>query len=259
MRSEGMLNRTQLFLPLLLILMAWNPSFADHPLITDDAETHGKGKFQIELNSEYGREKENGRKEVQIETATILTYGLLDPIDLVLTVPHLFIKTRESGEKQRDQGMSDIGFEVKWRFYEKEGLGLAIKPGMTLPTGNEKKGLGTGRVTCSFHFIATKEFHPLEFHANLGYIRNENKIDERKDIWHASLAVKAEVVKDLEVVGNIGAERNRDKTSGTSPAFLLGGIIYTIYKNLNLDLGVKTGFNKPETDITFLAGLTYKF
>lgn len=254
-----MSKRIRFILPLLLILFTWNLSHAGHPLITDDAETQGKGKFQVELNSEYGREKENGRKEIQVETSTILTYGLLDPIDLVLSVPHLWIKTRGSGEKQRDQGISDIALEVKWRFYEKERLGFAVKPGITLPTGNEKKGLGTGRVAYSFHAIVTKEFNPLEFHVNLGYVRNENKIDERKDIWHASLAVEAEVVKDLEVVGNIGVERNRDKTSRTSPAFLLGGVIYTIYKNIDLDLGIKTGLNKPETDIAFLVGLTYKF
>ena len=148
---------------------------------------------------------------------------------------------------------------MKWRFYEKDGLGIAIKPGITLPTGNEKKGLGTGKVTYSLHFIATKEFHPLEFHVNLGYIRNENKIDERKDIWHASLAMEVEVIKNLEIVGNIGVERNRDKTSKTPPAFLIGGVVYTLHKNFDLDFGVKTGLNKPETDITFLAGLTFKF
>jgi hypothetical protein len=114
-------------------------------------------------------------------------------------------------------------------------------------------------VTYSSYFIASQEFHPWEFHVNLGYIRNENKVDGRKDIWHASLAVGVEVIKDLEIVGNIGVERNRDKTSKTPPAFLIGGVIYTLYRNLDLDFGIKTDFNKPETDITFLAGLTYKF
>jgi hypothetical protein len=33
---------------------------------------------------------------------------------------------------------------VKWRFYEKDGLSFAIKPGIILPTGEEDKGLGDG-------------------------------------------------------------------------------------------------------------------
>jgi hypothetical protein len=254
-----MMQKKIYFLLSLFILTAWNLSYADHPLITDIAETQGKGKFGLELNSEYGHEKEVGIKEDQIKTTSILTYGFLENMDLVLTVPHQLIKIRESGKKERNQGISDISFETKWQFYEKEGLEVAIKPGITLPTGNENKGLGTGKVTGTFYFITSKEFHPLEFHLNLGYIRNENKVDERIDIWHASLAMEVEVIEDLEVVGNIGLERNRDKASKTPPAFFLGGIIYTIYKNLNLDFGIKTGLNKPETDITFLGGLTYEF
>ena len=136
---------------------------------------------------------------------------------------------------------------------------MAVKPGITLPTGNENKGLGTGKVTYSSYLIASKEFHPWEFHVNFGYIRNENKVDERKDIWHASLAMEVEVIKDLKIVGNIGFERNRDKTSNTPPAFLIGGVIYTLHKNLDLDFAIKAGLTKPETDITFLTGLTYKF
>jgi hypothetical protein len=254
-----MLNKIHFVLIFLLSLMTSNVSHAVHPLITDDAELQGKGGFQLELNSEYGREKESGRKVDEVKITVITTYGLLDDIDLILTVPHLFIRTRTLEEKHKDQGISDIVLEAKWRFYEKDGLAMAIKPGLALPTGNENKELGTGKVTYSSYLIASKELHPWEFHMNLGYIRNENRVDERKDIWHASFAVGMEVIKDLEIVGNIGVERNRDKTSKTPPAFLIGGVIYTLYKNFDLDFGIKTGLTKPETDITFLAGLTYKF
>ncbi len=33
-------------------------------------------------------------------------------------------------------------------------------------------------------FITTKEVGPWTFHINFGYMRNENKLDERKDIWY---------------------------------------------------------------------------
>jgi hypothetical protein len=29
--------------------------------------------------------------------------------------------------------------ELKWRFFEKDGLSFALKPGIAFPTGNEKK------------------------------------------------------------------------------------------------------------------------
>jgi hypothetical protein len=67
-----------------------------------------------------------------------------------------------------------------------------------------------------------------------------------------------EVVKDLSVVANIGAERNPDRNSNTDPAFILGGVIYAVSEGLDVDLGVKAGLNKTETDSTVLAGITWR-
>jgi hypothetical protein len=60
-------------------------------------------------------------------------------------------------------------------------------------------------------------------------------------------------------VVNIGVERNTDRTSHKNPAFILGGFIYSITKNFDLDIGIKGGLNKLETDLTILAGMTFRF
>ena len=148
---------------------------------------------------------------------------------------------------------------LKWRFYEKDGLSFALKPGVTLPTGNDEKCLGSGRTTYSMFFIATKELEPYAIHLNLGYKRNENKADDREDLWHASLAGEMKIIKDLKIVANIGMDRNPDKCSGSDPAFILGGIIYSIRENLDIDFGLKSWFNKSDTGYSALAGLTLRF
>lgn len=43
------------------------------------------------------------------------------------------------------------------------------------------------------------------------------------------------------------------------PAFILGGLIYSISKNLDIDFGIKGGLNKPETDYAILAGIAWRF
>jgi len=189
-------------------------SYAAHPLITDDAGTQGKGKVQIEINSEFSRdkEKEDGViiKERGGELATIISYGITDNADIVLGIPYQWFRIKEDGDTvEKEDGISDMSLELKWRFFEKDGLSLALKPGITLPTGDEDKGLGTGRVTYRLFFITTKEIEPWAFHLNLGYIRNENKVDERKDLWHLSLASEVEVIKDPKAVANIGIENKR--------------------------------------------------
>ncbi len=139
-----------------------------------------------------------------------------------------------------------------------------MKPGITLPTGDENKGLGNGRAGYSTFFIITKELEPWAFHLNLGYTYNNYKLQadrdaNRKGIWHISLASEVEVIKDIKAVANIGIERNSDKTSNTHPAFILVGLFYSISKSIAIDVGVKGGLNKPETDLTFLAGIAFRF
>ena len=53
-----------IFVALLLIAC---PSWAAHPLITDDTGTQGKGKFQLELNGQYDWDKEKS-EDVSVKT-----------------------------------------------------------------------------------------------------------------------------------------------------------------------------------------------
>ena len=247
-----------------MALFVSSVAWGAHPLITDDAETQGKGKVQVEFNSRFDSDKEttNGvtAESTGAEVMTILSYGLTDNTDLVLSLPYQWGKVKEEGITVYDEkGISDTTLEVKWRFFEKDGLMLALKPGVIFPTGNESRGLGAGRIGYHAFFIGTKEAEPWEFHVNVGYIGNENKVDEEKNIWHVSLAAEYAVFKNLELVGNIGIERNRDKTASGNPAFILGGIVYEVSENFSLDCGVKYGLTSAETDWSLLAGMAFRF
>jgi hypothetical protein len=246
-------------------LTAAGTAFAAHPLITDDTGTQGKGKVQLEFTGEYGIEKEDGITERALEVPTVpfLSYGLSDTIDLVFGLPYGADRVEDAGTTTAVRGAKDLSIELKARVYEKDGLSFAIKPGVSLPTGDEGKGLGNGKTSYSAFLIATKEAEPWAFHVNVGYLRNEYKLqaDEdanRKDIWHVSIASQVEVVRNLSLVANLGIERNSDRTSDTDPAYVLGGFIYSASESLDLDLGIKKALNKPETDTTFLAGITWR-
>jgi hypothetical protein len=259
----------QRLLLILSVLLCSTAAFAAHPLITDDTGTQGKGKMQLEINGEtgYDKEREDGVtiKARESEIAAAFSYGIRDNIDIVIGLPYVWIEEKENGEVTVDEdGISDISIEVKWMFYENDGLSLALKPGVSLPAGDEEKGLGNGRASYGLTFITTKEIEPWAFHLNLAYTHNQYKLEEdkdanRKDIWHASLASQVEVIKDLSIVANIGVEKNADKASNTHPVFLLGGLIYSLSENIDMDFGYKAGLNKPETDNTILAGMAIRF
>ncbi|MCK9363218.1 MAG: transporter [Syntrophales bacterium] len=245
---------------LLVPAVAWGA----HPLITDDAGTQGKGKFQVEVSAQHDSEKEtlNG---VSVEStgrqvSTTFSYGFIENTDIVLSLPYQWGKVREDGATVYDErGISDTTVEAKWRFFEKDGLSFALKPGLRIPTGNDEKGLGAGRTGYHAFIIGSKEVEPWAFHVNVGYIGNENKADEEKNIWHASLATTYEVIKNLKVVGNVGIERNSDKAADKDPAFLIGGVIYSLSESIDIDVGVKYGLTAAETEWSLMAGMAFRF
>ena len=242
-----------------LVLIFSGLGFGAHPLITDDTGTQGRGKLQIELNYEYDHDDTDGVEENLHELSTTVSFGIIDSMDLVVGLPVQSVTTKEGRVETRENGFSDMSLEVKWRFFEREGLSLALKPGLSLPTGDEDKGLGTGKVGGGVFFIATQELDPWAFHFNAGYGRNETSVEEETDIWHFSLAAEREVNQWLRVAANIGVERNTDKEDDTPAAFILGGLIFPITDNLDLDVGIKGGLTEPEADYAVLAGLAFRF
>ncbi len=256
---------------LLVSLLFFCNADAAHPLITDDTGTQGKGKFQIEINSAFSTDKINeggiSTKTSASEMAAALSFGMTDTIDLVLGIPwQSYTISQENMAKVNEHGFCDMSIEIKWRLFDPEenGLSLALKPGLSIPSGSEEKGLGNGAISEGLTAIATHKGKLGALHANLGYTHLEYRMEEninaaRNNVWHASLAGELNLTEKLRSVANIGIETNKEKASDTNPAFLLGGLIYSAYENFDLDVGVKAGLNKSETDTVLLAGLAARF
>ncbi|MHB8808674.1 MAG: transporter [Desulfobulbaceae bacterium] len=243
-----------------MIVALPNAAFATHPLITDDAGTLGRGAFQLEVNGEYAHEDENGGEEKTAEVAAALSYGMTDHLDIVLGAPYQWLRGEEKGETFfRENGLADLSLEVKWQFFARDAFSFALKPGLSLPTGDEEQGLGSGEVGRSLFLISTYAADPFAVHANLGYLRSNNNAGEEEDLWHTSVAALYALTEKLTLVGNTGIERNPDPDNDTHPAFILGGLIYAVADNFDVDFGIKAGLNDPETDYTVLAGLAWSF
>jgi hypothetical protein len=241
------------------------PASAGHPLFTDDTFTQGKGKTQIEMSYQYDSNNDYGTKKEISKPKAQFTYGLLDPLDVILEIPYLFVQQTQGGETTSNNGISDITLSLKWRFFgEKEGLQFAIKPSVTFPTGDEAKGLGFGREAYGITFISTLDREAWCVSVNLGYLYNEYGLQSdrdtlRQDIWSANLSGQYRVIEKVWFVGEVGVQRNLDVTSDTPPAFINVGVIYELTKNVDLDVGYKRGINTPAVDYSILAGITVRF
>jgi hypothetical protein len=297
----------------LFLFVASSPAFAVHPLITDDTGTQGKKGFQLEIGYEHDHidfrwvdknpqsilagilegqssfGKVLTRDDINMATLT-LAYGIIDNLDVVVGIPFLNIKSKESrlfftGPNQfltlkstsTFNGISDISTEFKWKFYEYKVFSLAIKPGIVFPSGDEYETLGNGRFGGYCYLISTLDVTPVVMHVNLGYIRNQNDHSERENIWHASLAFEFWIVKDLlRLVADCSLERNRFKWSNINDVIAVGGIVFSPTENVDLDLGFKWRFAEKGTqnpgsqyalpqgiftrpDYSFTGGITLRF
>ncbi|HNV57589.1 MAG TPA: transporter [Smithellaceae bacterium] len=254
---------------LILLLVLADVAFAAHPLITDDANTQGRGNVQVEVNGQISINKykvsdDDGEpltvRSRESELKTTVSYGIVDSVDAMVTIPYQW-ETIETGSSAffHEDGVADVALEIKWLFLKKNGFLFALKPGITLPVGDTDKNLGSGRMNGSLFLITTREMTYGNLHLSLGYIRNENSIDQKEDIWHASLAGEWKVVKALRLVANAGMEENPDKLSSVDRAFVLGGVIFSPAANLDIDAGIKAGLTDTETDWVFMGGVTFRF
>jgi len=136
-----------------LIFIFTGISFAVHPLITDDTGVQGKNNWQLESNMEYGIEKENGEEYKTTLYTNALTFGYSDNTDIVFSLPYIWEKDELQSGTVKTNGISDLTFEVKKRFYTDKGLSLALKPELIIPTGDKDKGLGSRKMGYSLYLI----------------------------------------------------------------------------------------------------------
>lgn len=222
---------------------------AAHPLITEDTGTQGAGGWQLELFGEDGKARVT-RSPLERQDA-VLSYGVARNADVQVSLPWI----RQAG----GHGTGDVSLDMKWRFLERGPLSLGLKPGITLPTGDEGKGLGAGRAGWKSLLIMTWEDGPVAFHAHAGYLRNRNSLGERERLTHFSGAIAVQAAPAAKVVVDIARNTSPDPAATRSEGYFVFGAIWSLSKDFDLDIGFKHGHGSAALDEALLLGLTVRW
>jgi hypothetical protein len=252
-------HKTCLAAAALLAATCFLPAEAAHPLLTEDTGTQGEGKYQLELMVDRTRDHPPGATVRELQTTAVLSYGLMENADLQVGLPHLRKHAHDASGRHAGQGLLDTSLDLKWRFFEREALSLAFKPGITLPTGDEDRGFGTGRVTWGTLLVLSYEPGSLAFHSHLGYRRNNNTTDQRRDLGHISAALTWKATDRLKLVADFSADSDPDGGNRGSLRYRILGLIYSPTPAIDLDAGLKHGHGRAATDRAFLIGATYRW
>jgi len=236
------------------------PALAAHPLLTEDTGTQGTGNSQLELTYDGFRDRLAGVKVRGAQSAALYSYGVIETADLQVGLPYLRLDEDEpGGQRRRTSGINDLSIDVKWRFYEQGAFSLALKPGITLPTGDADKFLGAGRVTWGALLVGSYEPGALAFHSHVGYRNFDNTIGAKVSLWHISAAATWQAVERLKLVMDVSRDSNPVPGYYKPLVYVIGGAIWSPLKNLDLDIGYRYGASKPALDQGLLAGVTLRW
>ncbi|MGS0891400.1 transporter [Burkholderia stagnalis] len=236
------------------VLLAPLGAEAAHPLVSDDTGTQGNANWQFEFNAEEtAKQAENGRH--QLWNAT-LTRGFGERVDLYVNAPYTHLQSRsdESGA-----GIGDVEIGMKWRVVERGPLSLALKPKLTMPTGNDRRRLGTGHVGTGATLLAQADIARFSLLANAGLTYQPNRQGDLTSIWAVSGAAIYKATDTLQLVADIGVSRNTERGARANPAFVIAGAIYSPRPWLDLDVGYRRGLNDQTYDHSIMGGVTARW
>lgn len=220
---------------------------AAHPLITEDTGTLGAGRWQLEGTSELEKSRAGARREDV--GMFVLSRGFAGHADWQVALPW-----HRAGE----DGIGDVSLDLKWRFFERGAFSLGFKPGVTLPTGDERDGRGSGKVTWGALLIVSHESGPLAFHAHAGYRDNRNELGERRSLSHFSGAVTYRI-GDVKLVADAARNTAPDPAVRRHEHYLVLGAIWSVRPDFDLDAGWKKGGGGAPLDDALLFGATVRW
>lgn len=263
---------------LVLAMLAFTPAAqALPPFVTDDSGTQGDGRWQLELVGERVRHKSSADvdgasvKQVRQITggAAVLTRGFGERLDLAVTLVGLANRVEENGKRQeKSSGLSDVVLEAKWRFFERGGTSFALKPSLSLPTGDEDRGLGTGKPSYGMNLILTHEAGPWVVMANAAFVhlrfrREDDERGNRSHLRRYSAGATYEVAERWRLAAELGHRTNASRDDpflhGRNGSYGMLGAIWSFSKDDDLEFGVRRAASSAEYDWDFIAGVTFRW
>lgn len=259
---------------LICVLFYTAPAFARRPLTTQSAYPEKVHRVKLEtgirsINFPHGDESFNLDVEVN--------YGIINNLDVGVEIPYVFWRPNV-GDKVDTIG--DMIVKSRLLFLKgREGnpISLTIQPFFKVPTpendsdvlksgggggvDNEGSGFSTGETDFGFVFIATREMSPLlSAHMNLGYtfINKPSWGKDYENVFSFKVAVEYSADDEIEIVGEVNSETNKDPQDPDLFSILLGAR-YRMMEGVLLDAGFSAGISDASPDSTATVGLTMDF
>lgn len=256
--------RQLFFLAMVISVLPWYVH-AFEPLNTDDAATIGKSVNQIEQyfyllhNNTPGNpgsvatpgEEFRGVGNAKAFPFTY-THGLTDTTEIS------FATTYYATPRGSYSPFANNIFGFKWRFWGdgQTGLGMAIKPTITLPasTSQQVQGLGLAMTNYELNYILSYYWDRIQVHTNISYARNPyNKnfpisgtyTPYQINIISGSIAPVWIVNSWLKLALDIGSSIDTSTNAAAVNDYGMIGAIFSVNKDIDIGLSYLQSSTTP--------------
>ena len=248
-------RRSRLALVVLTVL-AWcgaaPPAGAQQPFLVDDAEVTPARGWHIELSSQVDVLRAAARPaRWQNVFEWEVNYGAGARVELAALLPVVSLVSDTAGRRTTAHGAGDATLAAKWRITRDPASAhaLALSATLEVPSGSQRRGLGSGLVDYGLNLVSQHHVHPrLTVRANGGVVLAGNTqtgavgIRERGTV----LTTGASVVTPLGTAVQVGGEltlawSQKTALGGSAIGWQLGTNI-TVRPGVTVDAGLLGGW-----------------
>jgi hypothetical protein len=219
-------------LTVLLLPMTPVSSVAGPPYVTDDPEPAAYQHWEFYVASQVEHEK---ARWLGTGPHFEVNYGALPNLHLHLITPLVFSLPTD-GTSQYGYGDTEVG--VKYRFVrETEWIPMVgTFPLLELPSGDKKRGLGTGNVETFLPLWLQKSRGPWTTYGGGGYWINPGR--RNKDYWFFGWLLQREIVEHITAGVEVFHTTPKEDHGNAETRFNIGLVVdFTEHQHLLFSAG----------------------
>lgn len=224
------------------------------PSVSESANIQKKGVLQIE----YGADFDSGAPDFRNQQGAPLGVYFAWTKRLRLDFEFETVTSQKDRMNARETGIGDVnlGFKAIARDKPKERLAVAFSYSVKLPTADEEKGLGTGKVDQNLRLIFNRTYGKNDFIVNVSYLNVGRAGEDKRDSGaQVILRYDRELTKRFGIITEyFGNTVDEEQPRGL---YILGALTYQPNKRLRLDFGARPGFGADAPNFNFFLGLSF--
>jgi hypothetical protein len=224
------------------------------PSVSESASVQKKGVLQ----AEYGIDFDFRSPEFKNQQAGQLGiyYAPSKRLRLDFELGTFVSRKDETGTRETGIGDVNLGFKAIARDKPEEHLAVGFGYSVKLPTANEDKELGTGRVDHDVRLILNRKYGKNDLVMNVSYLNvGRDDSDRRASGAQMALGYQRELPRNFgletEIVGT-----SVDTRQLARGIYTLAALTYKVNKRVRLDWGVRPGFGPDAPKMNFFFGIS---